>query len=677
MSKHQQTALALLAFAASLLSRCATAQPHCAEVLQPPAYSWLEQNTPERTAWILSQNRSTLLKFKSQNLLPAMQAMIKKAIDLPGVYNQKVLQDKSKIFISDPGLGKDKELVIVKPSGEREVLLHSFQWKKNSTFNFVDLSLSPSQRYVTVTVTENGTIDDFQVILYDLQTRQIIRDDLTTISTSKISWPDDNTFLLKTQKYQTYSFKLMDGKLSIGTATTERYLGDKDGVHLFVDYQAKVTTLRQKGQSDLLIAQTNFESVVGVDGADIYLSAMDSNGWGSVYKITRATTGEAAEGATQPILTTIIPETNWVLSSKQLAGRFLLMQKYLGAARKLEVFDLEKNLSYHVDLPGNLGVNSVLWAEVGEKLRISFSSPVIGFKTYTYDLKLGHYLEGDPNSEMMMKDGISYVTEYFQVPSADQKLVPVRIVRRKDMAMNSTAGALISVYGGFGQVNGLHPRYDYLNFEFLKRGGILVFPGIRGGKELGEPWHLDGMKGKKQNGLNDINATAEFLKNKNYVDPKKTVLTGWSNGGLMSAAAALQRPDLYGLVIPGNGVHDYLNTQQLDARFNGWKSEYGDASTQDLEYMKLISPLELAKKNLAQPRFLIMNGRLDSRVNPAHSYKLTQVLLEHAVPPEQISLISINNSGHWMTSQRYQDLIGWRALSLMWTEIYATVGLTP
>ena len=208
--------------------------------------------------------------------------------------------------------------------------------------------------------------------------------------------------------------------------------------------------------------------------------------------------------------------------------------------------------------------------------------------------------------------------------SKDGTQVPFFVVKRKGLAMDGSNPCVLYGYGGFNV--SLTPEFIPTIVPYLEKGGIYVVANLRGGGEYGETWHQAGMMGKKQNVFDDLYAVAERLVADKYTSASRLAVMGGSNGGLLTAVAVTQRPELWSAAISAVPLCDMLRYQDfLLAKY--WVPEYG-ASTDAAAFgwLRAYSPYHNAKKGTKYPSVMFTAGENDSRVHPLHARKMAAVL---------------------------------------------------
>jgi len=185
---------------------------------------------------------------------------------------------------------------------------------------------------------------------------------------------------------------------------------------------------------------------------------------------------------------------------------------------------------------------------------------------------------------------------------------------------------LVKPYGGFNQKN--LPFYTPENLDFILRGGILVYPGIRGGGEKGKAWHTDGTVLNKKNSFSDLNSVILDLYSRSISKPQNTHLAGTSNGGLViMATIALYNPPIASAVVTVP-IADMVNYTEI-GKGEVWIDEYGDPSVQEhYDYLKSYTPVESNYVSSNIPPILIFFSDKDDRVLPVHSIRLFKKLSE-------------------------------------------------
>lgn len=255
------------------------------------------------------------------------------------------------------------------------------------------------------------------------------------------------------------------------------------------------------------------------------------------------------------------------------------------------------------------------------------------------------------------------IVERLHATSKDGTKVPMTVIRNPNTILDGTAATLLYGYGGFNV--SLEPEFSASVAEWVRSGGIYVQANLRGGGEYGRAWHDAGRRENKQNVFDDFAACAEHLIGNDYTSAKRLAIQGASNGGLLTLATMIQRPDLFGAVISDVPVTDMFRFHKGSYYGYGWKSDYGDPDVkEDFNVAARYSPLHNVTPGMKHPPLLIKTDIHDDRVQPWHSFKMAATL-QSLEDPGSLTLLKVRtDGGHGagMTEkQEWQDVADIRA----------------
>jgi prolyl oligopeptidase len=329
--------------------------------------------------------------------------------------------------------------------------------------------------------------------------------------------------------------------------------------------------------------------------------------------------GEAGAGAAE-----IVPESEDKLATALIVHDTIVVSYLHNASDRIRMFELSGAPAGGIDLPSIGSVTGISGRPADDEMFIgftSFTSPPASFRydfetrqLTPFDVRVGTGASRGP--EMNLGD---CQIDQVWYPSKDGTKISMFLVHRKDMPRDGNRPVLLTGYGGFNI--SLTPGFDPGNFVLLDKGGIYAVANLRGGGEYGEAWHEAGMLERKQNVFDDFIAAAEWLVSSGHSKRERIAIEGGSNGGLLTGAVMVQRPDRIGAVVCRVPVVDMLRYHLFTVgRF--WISEYGssDDATQ-FRYLYEYSPLHQVRDGVAYPPILITTADTDDRVSPGMAKK--------------------------------------------------------
>jgi oligopeptidase B len=364
----------------------------------------------------------------------------------------------------------------------------------------------------------------------------------------------------------------------------------------------------------------------------------------------------------------VSPRPDVLVESLNLFRTFAVVNEKTLALDRFRVFDFAKGIWHEVGFP-----DAVYTARLSSTpefdtpaFRFTYQSMVTPPAVFDYEpatqerklLKQEEVLGGfDPRN---------YRTERLWATARDGVKVPISILYRKDFKRDGQAPLFLYGYGsyGFGMSAGFNPS----RLSLVDRGIPFAIAHIRGGDELGEGWHEDGMLMKKKNTFFDFIDCAEFLIKEKWVARDGVLAEGGSAGGLLIGAVVNERPDLFRAVHAAVPFVDVMNTE-MDASLPGtvreWL-EWGDPNEKPaFDYMMSYSPYDNLKKG-AYPAMLVTTSYNDSQVmywEPAKYVAKLRTLKTDSTP--LLLKCRMDPGGHGGASGRY-DVLRDRAFEYAW-----------
>lgn len=536
-------------------------------------------------------------------------------------------------------------------------------------FRVGDFAVSPNHRLLAYSTDDAGD-EEYAIRVKNLETGELLPDQIKNAYTT-LEWADDNA---------TFFYTVLDPARRPHRVLRHR-LGEAGDEIVYHETDERFTVQLSKTSSRAYVLINVASSLTSEVR---YLRALDPDGAFEVvlhrvheveYDLTHRGDSffiRTSDGAkTFRLVEAPVKDPskgNW---TEVIAGRaevtleevvafenYLVVEERENGLNKLRVRDFLTGQDHYVEFPDAVYTASLTGRpEYSSRLlRFTYTSLIVPNSVFDYDME-ARRLELKKQQEVVGGyDSSRFVTERIFAQASDGVAVPISLVYREDVARDGKAPMLLYGYGSYGLSS--DPRFSSDRLSLLERGVVFAIAHVRGGGDLGKPWHEAGRLLTKRNTFTDFIACAEHLIGEKYTSSDRLAIEGRSAGGLLVGAVTNLRPDLFAVVLAGVPFVDTLNTM-LDPTLPLTVGEYEEWGNPEdkiyYDYIRSYSPYDNVEEKL-YPSMLVTAGLNDPRVSYWEPAKWT-AKLRACKKDRHVLLLKTNmGSGHFGASGRYEYL---------------------
>ena len=648
-------------------------------------YSWIKQKDWKEV--ILNPNK--------------LNAQVKKYLDEENLFKENQLKDindiEKKLFEELKSKIKNEDNSVPKKDGDyfygykynknseypiyyrknttnnsEEIILDCEKKSKTHTyFNVASISHSHDHKHVAYNIDTNGS-EYFSIFIEDIQKQELLSPEIKN-TTGDIVWSLDNNYIFYVRLDQNHRptkvFKHKIGSnsekdlliyeekdpsffCSINLSKTKNYLFIRTADHetseyLFINLklnEIKPTLFKKrvkKIEYDLEHHEKFFLISTNVDNAKnfkIMISHEESyQKWEEFIPYEKVN-----------LILDFILLKDWLVRLERTEGSENIIILNLNNKNQHKIsFDEE---AYNLSLDHGYEYET-------DTFRYSYSSPTTPKSVFDYDCKSKKQELKKTQEVPSGHNKDDYICKKIFATSHDNEKIPITILYKKGVKLDSNNYLLLYGYGSYGI--SIPSNFSTNRLSLVDRGIVYAIAHIRGGKEKGYEWYENGKLLNKKNTFLDFISCAEKLCEDKYTSPKKIVAQGGSAGGLLMGYIANERPDLFLGIIAQVPFVDICNTM-LDEDLPLTVTEipeWGDIKNdkKSFLYVKSYSPYDNVKKQ-NYPHMLVTGGISDPRVTYWEMTKWVAKLRENKTDNNLLLLHMNMTAGHSGASGRFDYL---------------------
>ena len=559
-----------------------------------------------------------------------------------------------------------------------EILLDQNQLAEGHTFFSVRaFAVSPNEQLLAYTTDTTG-FRQYELHIKDLKTGKLLSDTMPRVTS--LAWAANNATLMLVQEdattkrsdrlfrldlggapQQVYHEAVEQFSISINRTQDKRFFALRAGSTDTSDVRL-LSTATPNGEFQPVLPREKGHrySVEHRDGQLYILTNKDAKN----FRIVSAPLSAPQPKNWRPL---VPHDKNAVIKSLDVFQDYLVVIEKARALNRARIYDFNSKQwkTVKFDDPVYLANAAGTPEFNATQFRMSYQSPITPPTVIDVNMKDGQRTVLKQQEIVGGYDASRYATERLWVKARDGVQVPLWIVYKKGVKRDGSAPLLLYSYGSYGIST--EASFAISRISLLERGVIYAQAHIRGGTDMGEAWHEDGMLMKKKNTFNDFIDSADYLVREKWTSPQRLIIQGGSAGGLLMGAVVNLRPELFHAVHAAVPFVDVMNTM-MDASLpltTGEYLEWGDPNQKAAyDYMLSYSPYDnIARK--AYPAMLVTTGLNDSQVMYWEPAKYVAKLRAYKTDSNPLLLKTNMGAGHGGASGRY-DAIKENAFNMAW-----------